>query len=44
MLPFPICLVRLFLILRQFSQPAYYFYGLGDNVQLSAEIMPVLPK
>ena len=36
--------LRLFLILRQISQPAYYFYGLGDNVQLSAEIMPVRLK
>ena len=36
--------LRLFLILRQVSQPAYYFYGLGDNVQLSAEIMPVRLK
>ena len=33
--------LRLFSILRQISQPAHYFYGLGDNVQLSAEIMPV---
>jgi KUP system potassium uptake protein len=31
----------LFLLLRQMSQPAYYYYGLGDEVQLSAEIMPV---
>jgi hypothetical protein len=30
--------------LPTFSQPAYYFYGLGDNVQLSAEIMPVRLK
>ena len=36
--------LRLFLILRQISQPAYYFYGMGDNVQLSAEIMPVRLK
>jgi KUP system potassium uptake protein len=33
--------LRLFLLLRQISQPAHYFYGLGDNVQLSAEIIPV---
>ncbi len=33
--------LKLFSILRQVSQPAHYFYGLGDNVQLSAEIMPV---
>ena len=36
--------LRLFSILRQISQPAYYSYGLGDNVQLSAEIMPVRLK
>ena len=36
--------LRLFLILRQISQPAYYFYGMGDNVQLSAQIMPVRLK
>ncbi len=33
--------LRLFRILRRVSQPAHYFYGLGDNVQLSAEIIPV---
>ena len=32
---------RLFLILRLVSQPAYYYYGLGDAVQLSVEIIPV---
>jgi len=32
---------RLFLFLRQVSQPAYYAYGLGDEVQLSAEVIPV---
>jgi len=32
---------RLFLILRLVSRPAYYAYGLGDEVQLSAEILPV---
>jgi KUP system potassium uptake protein len=32
---------RLFLFLRLVSGPAYYAYGLGDEVQLSAEIMPV---
>ena len=32
---------RLFLILRMVSQPAYYYYGLGDEVQLSVEIIPV---
>jgi KUP system potassium uptake protein len=36
--------LRLFSILRQISQPAHYFYGLGDSVQLSAEIMPVRLK
>lgn len=33
--------VRLFAVLRQISQPAYYSYGLGHDVQLSAEILPV---
>jgi KUP system potassium uptake protein len=33
--------LRLFLFLRHVSRPAYYAYGLGDEVQLSAEIMPV---
>lgn len=32
---------RLFLFLRLVSRPAYYAYGLGDEVQLSAEILPV---
>jgi KUP system potassium uptake protein len=32
---------RLFLLLRLISRPAYYGYHLGDEVQLSAEIMPV---
>lgn len=32
---------RLFLLLRKVSQPAYYSYGLGDEVQLSAEVLPV---
>jgi KUP system potassium uptake protein len=32
--------LRLFSLLRQLSQPAYYFYGLGNELQLSAEIMP----
>jgi KUP system potassium uptake protein len=36
--------LRLFTLLRQNSVPAHYFYGLGDNVQLSAEIMPVRLK
>jgi KUP system potassium uptake protein len=33
--------LRIFSILRRLSQPAYYTYGLGNEVQLSAEIMPV---
>jgi KUP system potassium uptake protein len=32
---------QLFVLLRRNSRPAYYDYGLGDQVQLSAEIMPV---
>jgi KUP system potassium uptake protein len=32
---------RLFLFLRLVSRPAYYAYHLGDQVQLSAEIIPV---
>ena len=32
---------RLFLFLRLVSQPTYYAYHLGDEVQLSAEVMPV---
>jgi KUP system potassium uptake protein len=32
---------KLFQILRLVSQPAYYYYGLGVEVQLSSEIMPV---
>jgi KUP system potassium uptake protein len=32
---------RLFLLLRVVSQPAYYYYGLDDEVQLSVEIIPV---
>ncbi len=33
--------LSLFIFLRQVSRPAYYAYGLGDQVQLSAEIVPV---
>jgi KUP system potassium uptake protein len=33
--------LRLFSILRQLSQPAYFYYGLGNEVQLTMEIMPV---
>jgi KUP system potassium uptake protein len=32
---------RLFVFLRLVSKPAYYYYGLGDAVQLSVEIIPV---
>ncbi len=32
---------RLFLFLRLVSQPAYHYYGLGDEVLLSVEIIPV---
>jgi KUP system potassium uptake protein len=32
---------RIFTVLRLVSRPAYYSYGLGDEVQLSAEVMPV---
>jgi KUP system potassium uptake protein len=35
---------RLFLFLRLVSRPAYYAYHLGDEVQLSTEIMPVRVK
>jgi KUP system potassium uptake protein len=31
----------LFTFLRMISQPAYYYYGLGEQVQLSVEIIPV---
>jgi KUP system potassium uptake protein len=33
--------LRLFSVLRQISTPAYFYYRLGDQVQLSTEIMPV---
>jgi KUP system potassium uptake protein len=32
---------QLFAGLRHLSQPAYYYYGLGNNVHLSSEIVPV---
>ena len=32
---------RVFQLLRLISRPAYYYYGLGVDVQLSAEILPV---
>lgn len=35
-------MLRVFYTLRHVSQPAYYYYyGLGDEVQLSVEILPV---
>jgi KUP system potassium uptake protein len=33
--------LRLFMFLRLVSQPSYYYYGLGDEVLLSVEIIPV---
>ena len=33
--------LNLFLFLRQVSRPAYSYYGLGDEVQLTVEIVPV---
>jgi KUP system potassium uptake protein len=33
--------LKLFLFLRQVSRPAYSYYGLGDRVQLTMEIIPV---
>ncbi len=33
--------LRLFQFLRQVSRPAYSYYGLGDQVQLTVEIIPV---
>jgi KUP system potassium uptake protein len=39
--PFQRMRFRLFLLLRRLSAPAYYYYGLGDEVQLSTEILPV---
>ena len=35
---------RLFQFLRGISRHAYHYYGLGDQVQLSAEIIPVRVK
>jgi KUP system potassium uptake protein len=32
---------RLFMFLRLLSRPVYYAYGLGDAVQLAAEVIPV---
>ena len=33
--------LKLFRFLRQVSRPAYSYYGLGDEVQLTVEIIPV---
>jgi len=33
--------LKLFKVLRFISRPAYYHYGLGNEIQLSAEILPV---
>ena len=33
--------LKLFQFLRQVSRPAYSYYGLGDQVQLTVEIIPV---
>lgn len=33
--------LTLFLILRRLSEPGYYYYGLGNKVGLSTEIMPI---
>lgn len=33
--------LRMFLVLRQLSRPGHYFYGLGNQVQLSIEVFPV---
>ena len=33
--------LNLFVFLRQISRPAYSYYGLGDGVQLTIEIIPV---
>ncbi|HXP95679.1 MAG TPA: hypothetical protein VN809_03135, partial [Telmatospirillum sp.] len=35
---------KLFIFLRSISIHAYHYYGLGDQVQLSAEIIPVRVK
>jgi KUP system potassium uptake protein len=36
--------LRTFLLLRQVTQPAYYYYGLGRDVNLSLDIMPVFQR
>jgi KUP system potassium uptake protein len=33
--------LQFFLLLRRVSRPAYSYYGLGDEVQLSTEMLPV---
>jgi hypothetical protein len=35
---------RLFVFLRLVSRPAYCAYGLGDEVRLSVEVMPVTAR
>ena len=42
--PFRRLRFRLFVFLRLVSRPAYYGYGLGDEVRLSGEIIPVRVK
>lgn len=32
---------KVFLFLRQITMPAYFYYGLGNNVNLSVDIMPI---
>ena len=36
--------LKFFSILRNISRPAYYHYGLGDRVQLSAQIFPIIMR
>lgn len=36
--------LRLFLFFRQITQPAYFYYGLGRDVNLSLDILPVRLK
>ena len=33
--------LKLFLFLRQVSRPAYSYYGLGNEMHLTVEIIPV---
>lgn len=39
--PFARARLGVFSVLRKLSRPAYYFYGLGNEVKLSSEILPV---